>query len=57
MINKVTIKEKGFFQKAYENGVCPKCSCKVDYTKEPIVCSVCSLQISYGVKDDRTRET
>lgn len=57
MISKVTIKEKGFFQKAFDNGVCPKCNCIVDYTKEPAVCKVCELQISYGVKDDRKRET
>lgn len=49
---RIKVREKGFFQKAIDAGLCPKCKSQVDYSVEPTVCTVCKLEMS-GVKEDK----
>jgi len=36
----------GSFQKAIDNGQCPKCKTFIDYSMEIVTCNTCDLTIS-----------
>ena len=36
----------GSFQKAIDNGLCPRCEAVVDYCEEIVTCSVCDLTMA-----------
>ena len=36
----------GSFQKAIDNGLCPRCEAFVDYCEEIVTCSVCDLTMA-----------
>ena len=36
----------GSFQKAIDNGLCPRCEAAVDYHEEIVTCNVCDLTMA-----------
>jgi len=50
---RIKVGEKGYFQKAIDAGLCPKCKTKVDYSVDPTVCSVCKLEMTGATKDEK----
>ena len=36
----------GSFQKAIDNGLCPRCEAVVDYCEEIVTCNVCDLTMA-----------